>query len=378
MKEQIIEILSRATKALSIGAINSELKEDSVAAILELESNLKSLVQDGIVHESRAHEFILMSKTKLLKAGYLHINRSGNGFVDIIGEEDVFIAQDNLNGAINGDFVEIELNTGISSEGLSGRVLKILKRDFKYVVGEIVLVNKKLSFKPDDTKLDVVIKLDKTSTKQCVEGHKVYVEIIKELGKKTFLGKVIKILGHKNDPGVDIISIALKHGIMIDFPDEVIKELKNIPNEVNESELKGRKDLTNELIFTIDGDDTKDIDDAISIKYENGNYILGVHIADVSHYVKIGTALYDAAYARGTSSYLADTVIPMIPHQLSNGICSLNPEVIRLTLSCVMTINHKGKVIDYDIFPSYIKSAKQMTYKNVNKILDENIIPEGY
>ncbi len=378
MKEQIIEILSRATKALSIGAINSELKEDSVAAILELESNLKSLVQDGIVHESRAHEFILMSKTKLLKAGYLHINRSGNGFVDIIGEEDVFIAQDNLNGAINGDFVEIELNTGISSEGLSGRVLKILKRDFKYVVGEIVLVNKKLSFKPDDTKLDVVIKLDKTSTKQCVEGHKVYVEIIKELGKKTFLGKVIKILGHKNDPGVDIISIALKHGIMIDFPDEVIKELKNIPNEVNESELKGRKDLTNELIFTIDGDDTKDIDDAISIKYENGNYILGVHIADVSHYVKIGTALYDDAYARGTSSYLADTVIPMIPHQLSNGICSLNPEVIRLTISCVMTINHKGKVIDYDIFPSYIKSAKQMTYKNVNKILDENIIPEGY
>ena len=132
------------------------------------------------------------------------------------------------------------------------------------------------------------------------------------------------------------------------------------------------------MIFTIDGDDTKDIDDAISLEKNNDNYILGVHIADVSHYVKVGSNLYEAAFSRGTSSYLADTVIPMIPHQLSNGICSLNPEVIRLTISCVMTINPKGKVIDYDIFPSYIKSAKQMTYKNVNKILMEDIIPEGY
>ena len=378
MKEQIIEILNKATRALSVQEINDYMAEQSVAGIIELENNLKSLVQDGIVHESKAHEFILMSKTKMLKAGYLHINRAGNGFVDVIGEEDIFVAQSDLNGAINGDFVEIEVNRGISSEGLSGHVIRILKRDFKYVVGEIVLVNKKIAFKPDDTKLDVVIKLDKSSTKQCVEGHKVYVEIIKELGHKTFLGKVIRIIGHKNDPGVDIISIALKHGIMIDFSKEVEKELKDIPSEVNASELKNRTDLTNEMIFTIDGDDTKDIDDAISIKYENGNYILGVHIADVSNYVKIGSALYDAAYARGTSSYLADTVIPMIPHQLSNGICSLNPEVIRLTISCVMTINHKGKVIDYDIFPSYIKSAKQMTYKCVNKILDENIVPAGY
>ena len=132
------------------------------------------------------------------------------------------------------------------------------------------------------------------------------------------------------------------------------------------------------MIFTIDGDDTKDIDDAISIKKNNENYILGVHIADVSHYVKMGSSLYDSAFNRGTSSYLADTVIPMIPHQLSNGICSLNPEVERLTISCVMTINKNGKVIDYDIFPSVIKSRKQMTYKNVNKILEEDIVPEGY
>ena len=378
MKEQILEILNRSTKAQSVQAINSELGGQSVAAVNELESNLKSLVLDGIVHESKAHEFILMSKTHALKVGYLHINKAGNGFVDVIGETDIFVAERDLNGAINGDFVEIELNNGIQDHEVSAHVIKILKRDFKHVVGEIVQVNRKLCFKPDDEKLDVIVKLDKGSLKQCVEGHKVYVEIIKDLGKKTFLGKVIKIIGHKNDPGVDIISIALRHGIEVDFSKSVENELESIPNEVNTSELVGRRDLTNEMIFTIDGDDTKDIDDAISISYENGNYILGVHIADVSHYVKVGSALYDEAYSRGTSSYLADTVIPMIPHQLSNGICSLNPEVIRLTISCVMTINNKGKVIDYDIFPSYIRSNIQMTYKNVNKILDEDIIPEGY
>ena len=227
-------------------------------------------------------------------------------------------------------------------------------------------------------KLDLIIKLTKESSRQLVEGHKVLVKVIRGLGKKEYLGEVVKIIGHKNDPGVDIISIALRHGIETEFNEAVINELKTIPNKVLEEEKIGRKDLTNELIFTIDGDDTKDIDDAISVERNNENYILGVHIADVSHYVLMGTALYDAAYLRGTSSYLADTVIPMIPHQLSNGICSLNPDVERLTISCVMTINPNGKVIDYSIFPSIIKSKKQMTYKNVNKILEENIIPEGY
>ena len=214
--------------------------------------------------------------------------------------------------------------------------------------------------------------------KGCVEGHKVIISIIKEIGNRTFLGKVEKIIGHKNDPGVDILTIAAKHSIETEFSEEVKRELKNIPDEVCENDLIGRTDLTKEMIFTIDGDDTKDIDDAISVKRDGKNYVLGVHIADVSNYVKVGSALYDSAFSRGTSSYLADTVIPMIPHQLSNGICSLNPEVIRLTISCVMTIDGNGKVISYDIFPSYIKSRKQMTYKNVNKILDENIIPEGY
>lgn len=377
MKEQIIETLKNDTKAQSIKEIKERLGIKSFEKLEELEKNLEELTKDGIVHESRQHEFLLMNNTKTLKCGKLHINKSGNGFVEIgNGIPDIFIKEAYLNGAINNDFVEVDLvnNKGI----LEYKVLKVLKRDLTNLVGEMVKRKNKLIFKPDDEKLDIIVNITKESKKQCVEGHKVLVEIIKEISKKNFLGKVTKIIGHKNDPGVDIISIALRHGIEIEFNENVKNELKYIPSEVTEDELKNRVDLTSKMIFTIDGDDTKDIDDAISIEKDNDIYTLGVHIADVSHYVKIGSSLYESAFARGTSSYLADTVIPMIPHQLSNGICSLNPNVIRLTISCEMKINSKGKVLEYDIFPSYIKSRKQMTYKNVNKILMENTIPEGY
>ena len=376
MKDKIIDILKDETKAKSVNEINNKLGLTSVSEIQELENVLAEMTQEGILHESKKHEFLLMCNTKTLKCGRISINRSGNGFVEVPGNEDIFIRSEFLHGAIDGDFVEIDF---VKYHGeMEGRVLKILKRDIQNIVGEMIKIKNKLTFKPDNEKLDIIVKLTKDSTRQCVEGHKVVVNIIREIGTKTFLGKVTKIIGHKNDPGIDILSIALRHGIETEFSEAVINELTSIPNEVNVDELKGRRDLTKEMIFTIDGDDTKDIDDAISLEKNNDNYILGVHIADVSHYVKVGSNLYEAAFSRGTSSYLADTVIPMIPHQLSNGICSLNPEVIRLTISCVMTINPKGKVIDYDIFPSYIKSAKQMTYKNVNKILMEDIIPEGY
>ena len=377
MKEKILEILKEETKGQSINEINNKLHLRGMEEITELENTLKELVSDGILHMSKNREYMLMNNTKSLKVGKLRINKNGNGFVEC-EPEDIFVHSNDLNGAINGDFVEVEIKTRLNDPDPEGYIRNILKRDLKTVVGEMVKDKKSLAFKPDDEKLNIAVKLTKESMKGCVEGHKVIISIIKEIGNRTFLGKVEKIIGHKNDPGVDILTIAAKHCIETDFSEDVKSELKNIPDEVCENDLIGRTDLTNEMIFTIDGDDTKDIDDAISVKKDGKNYILGVHIADVSSYVKVGTALYDSAFSRGTSSYLADTVIPMIPHQLSNGICSLNPEVIRLTISCVMTIDGNGKVIDYDIFPSYIKSRKQMTYKNVNKILDENIIPEGY
>ncbi len=374
MEEQIIEILKDETKGKTIDEINKGLHYKSIKGINDLQTVLDQMTTEGILHKSKKREYILMSNTKTLKCGYIRINRSGNGFVDVENGSDIFVRSENLNGAINNDFVEVDYST----RNNEAYVIKILKRDLSNLVGEMVSIKNKLVFKPDDDKLNIIVKLTKDSLNQVVEGHKVLVQIIKEIGKRQYLGKIAKIIGHKNDPGVDIIAIALRHGIEVEFSEEVIKELEDIPNVVSENEKVGRKDLTNEMIFTIDGDDTKDIDDAISIKKNNDNYILGVHIADVSHYVKMGSSLYDSAFNRGTSSYLADTVIPMIPHQLSNGICSLNPEVERLTISCIMTINKNGKVIDYDIFPSVIKSRKQMTYKNVNKILEEDIVPEGY
>ena len=226
--------------------------------------------------------------------------------------------------------------------------------------------------------MDLELKIDKDSLKNCVPGHKVLIKLVKELGKKRYLAQIIKILGHKDDPGMDILSIAYKYQIDPDFGAEVEQELEDIPTEVKESELLNRKDLTSWQIFTIDGDHTKDIDDAISLMKEGENYILGVHIADVSNYVKENTALGDAAYERGTSNYLANTVIPMLPHKLSNGICSLNEGVIRLTMSCVMKISPAGKIIDYDIFESYIKSSKKMTYSKVNNILMRDIVDPEY
>ena len=339
MKEKILEILKEETKGQNINEINNKLHLRGMEEITELENNLKELVTEGVLHMSKNREYMLMSNTKSLKVGKLRINKNGNGFVEC-EPEDIFVHSNDLNGAINGDFVEVEIKTRLNDPEPEGYIRNILKRDLKKVVGEMVKDKKTLAFKPDDEKLNIAVKLTKESMKGCVEGHKVIISIIKEIGNRTFLGKVEKIIGHKNDPGVDILTIAAKHSIETEFSEEVKRELKNIPDEVCENDLIGRTDLTKEMIFTIDGDDTKDIDDAISVKRDGKNYVLGVHIADVSNYVKVGSALYDSAFSRGTSSYLADTVIP--------------------------------------IFPSYIKSRKQMTYKNVNKILDENIIPEGY
>ena len=188
-----------------------------------------------------------------------------------------------------------------------------------------------------------------------------------------------KIIGHKDDPDIEIESIAAKYGFVKEFPQEVMDEVAKIPDKVLPEEIEGRIDLRDEIIFTIDGKDTKDMDDAVSLKKDDkGNYILGVHIADVSHYVKEDSALFKEALKRGTSAYLIDSVIPMLPHELSNGICSLNPNVDRLTKTAQMTITPEGKIIDYEIFDSVIKSRKKMTYEDVNQILERNIQVEGY
>lgn len=376
MKDKIIEVLKNIHEAKTLIEINDLLGLKTVEEYQELSENIENLVQEFIVFKSKKDKYLLMANCPGLKIGRIAINKKGFGFLILDKADDIYISADNLNNAIHNDIVLVEiLKGGLKPEG---RVLKIVKRDLENIVGEVYIHNDKMMLKPDDDKLNLTIFLSKETTKNCVEGHKVLAHLSKKVGSRSYIADCLKILGHKDDAGIDILSIAYKYNIIDDFSEETIKELDNIPDSVDSKELVNRTDLTNEMIFTIDGADTKDIDDAISLSYHDNIYTLGVHIADVSHYVKENTALGDDAYNRGTSAYLADTVIPMIPHKLSNGICSLNENVIRLSMSCVMDIDIKGDVIKYDIFPSYIKSNKKMTYDCVNQILEGKTIPEGY
>ena len=378
MKEKILKLMKDIHEAKELIEINDLLGLTTPAEYKELQDVMNQLVEEYTVFYTKKGKYILLKNCPGLKVGKLSVNKKGFGFLCLEMEDDIYIDAKNMNGAIHDDVVLVEVFiNGVRKEA---KVIRVVKRDIHNLVGEVLFTdNNKYYLNIDDGKRDLVIELTPESCRDVVEGHKVLVKVIKELNKRKYLGEVVRIIGHINDPGTDILAIAYKHGIYEDFGPEVEKELEAIPNEVAEKELEGRKDLTNEVIFTIDGDDTKDIDDAISIKkLDNGNYELGVHIADVSNYVKPNTALGDAAYERGTSSYLADTVIPMIPHKLSNGICSLNEGVIRLTMSCVMEINEKGKVVDYDIFTSYIKSKKKMTYKKVNDVIVRGVVAPGY
>ena len=376
MEEKILDILNE-NDALTVHEIESLLGFKSVDELKELLKVLNNLEDELKVYRTRKDKYMLFEKSNL-RVGKLLANKKGYGFVDIIGDEDVFVSQDNLNGAIDGDKVIVEI-TSKKGLKLEGRILRVVERKLKQFVGTVYYKNNKCKIDLDDKKINLDITIDSAYTLGAVSGHKVLVRLLRRIDNHNYTGAIVKILGHKDDPGVDILSIAAKYEIEDEFPSDVIEQLKDIPDRVLDNEYDGRTDLRDQVIFTIDGDDTKDIDDAISIdKLPNGNYKLGVHIADVSYYVKENTPLDSEAYKRGTSVYLANTVIPMLPHQLSNGICSLNPNVDRLAISCVMEINSKGDIVDYDIFESVIKSRIQMTYKKVNKILEQNEIPDGY
>ena len=366
MRDRIINVLENSDIALTIYEIEDFLDIKEIEDIQLLQDELNFLSLEGIIYHSNKDRYMML-KDSHLKRGIMRANKKGFGFVDIDdNDEDVYISQENMNGAIHDDVVLVDIISKKNMPRLEGKVIRILKRERKTFIGEI-------NFKKDIG----YITLD---SMHAVDGHKVVVSLLEKLDKHgRYSGEVIEILGHKNDPGVDILSIVRKYNIEVDFPDDVKEQLKLIPSVVSEKDMEGRRDLRGEQIFTIDGDDTKDIDDAISIKrLSNGHYQLGVHIADVSYYVKEGDALDKDAMERGTSVYLVDRVIPMLPHELSNGICSLNPLVDRLAMSCVMEFDGKGKQIDYEIFESVICSKKQMTYKNVNLILEKNIVPEGY
>ena len=379
MKDEIVRVLKNSDGALSIYDIKDELELEEVSELEELSTALRELEDDCVIYHSNKDKYMLLENSHLRK-GILRSNKKGFGFVQIDDmQEDVYVSADNMNGAFNDDIVLVEITTKMNINKPEGRILKIIKREVTNYVGEINFKNGKGIVTLDDKKVNIEIEVKKEDSMNAVDGHKVVVELGRRINNHKYYGKVIEIIGHKNDPGVDILSIIHKYNINIEFPEDVKEEVKEMPMEVLEEECKNRKDLRDVVIFTIDGDDTKDIDDAISIKkLNNGHYELGVHIADVSYYVKEGSPLDNEAMERGTSVYLVDRVIPMLPHELSNGICSLNPNVDRLAISCVMEFDSNGKQIDYEIFPSVIKSRIQMTYKKVNSILENNEVPSGY
>lgn len=378
MKEIILDKL-RDNTSLTIMELNDLLGLTTIDEYKSLQNTLDEMVSDGILYYSdKKKKYLLLENSHLVK-GTLSLNEKGFGFIIINKDtKDVYVNEKNINGAQDGDLVLFEyLNK--DKERPEGRIIKTIKRNYEPLVGEVILVEGEYFVKPDRKGANIYIPRDNLNG--AVEGHKVVVTPLKEGNR---VGKITKIIGHKNDVGVDILSFVYEYNFSPSFPDEVIEELDDIPSYLTEEEINkelssGRRDLRSEEIFTIDGSDTKDIDDAISLsKLDDGKYKLGVHIADVSYYVKEGTKLDDEAYFRGTSVYLVDRVLPMLPHKLSNGICSLNENEDRFAFSCVMIIDDKGDIGHYEIFKSIIRSRKKMTYEEVNKILEENTTSDDY
>ncbi len=370
MKDKIIEILkSKDYKPLTAHQLSIALHIGNHDDYKQLEEVLKEMIEDCIVFKSKTDHFYLPENVGL-KKGVLSLNKKGFGFVTIDSEEeDIYVSAKNLNGAMNKDLVLLRVLNGTSGHSIEGEIAQIAKRGQTKIVGLLASDRRGYYIIADDSKIDERIIINHRSG--AMEGHKVLVELTQY---EPFLrGDVVEIIGHVNDPGVDILSIVYKHDLAIEFPKEVMSEVEIIEDQVDPKDKIGRVDLTNQVIVTIDSDDAKDLDDAVQVTIlENGNYELGVHIADVSHYVAEFSSLDMEASQRGTSVYLVDRVIPMLPHRLSNGICSLNPKVDRLTLSCVMEITPAGEVVSHKIFDSFIKTTERMTYKNVNKILADD------
>ncbi|MEN8701611.1 ribonuclease R [Bacillus infantis] len=367
MKDEAYKPLTVQEMEEAFGIEDSSDFKDFVKALVVME-------QKGLVVRTRSNRYGLPDRMNLIKG---KLSGHAKGFAFVIPEEpgldDIFIPPNETNNAMHGDIVLARVSSESSGQRREGTVVRILERGVQQIVGTYV-ESKNFGFVlPDDKKFASDIFIPKSASKGAIEGHKVVVKLTTyPEGRKSAEGEVLEILGHKNDPGVDILSVIHKHGLPMEFPKEVLEQANDTPDSIDESEIKNRRDLRDQTIVTIDGADAKDLDDAVTVtKLENGNYKLGVHIADVTYYVRENTPIDKEAEERATSVYLVDRVIPMIPHRLSNGICSLNPQVDRLTLSCEMEMDSSGEVVNHEIFQSVIKTTERMTYHDVNKILTD-------
>ena len=381
-REEIIEFLKnrKDKKNPSISELASEMNIDAkeLSSFIALIDNMEN---SGDLIVSKKGRLCFPEDMGYL-TGKIQIHPKGFAFLirkeekDQKGRNDVFIPPSSKLNAMNGDTVMVKLFDGVtpSDEKLEGEVVKILNRNTTTVIGTFQESQNFGFVVPDDKRLTDDIFIQKNNTLNARNNDVVVVEITKYSSMdKSTEGKIISVLGQKGEPGVDMKAIFERYNLVKEFPEEVMKYVNDIPEIITEEEIGRRRDLREELIVTIDGADAKDLDDAVTVKkLENGNYKLGVHIADVTHYVKENSVLDREALRRATSVYLIDTVVPMLPQKLSNNLCSLNPQTDKLTLSCEMEIDTNGKVKDYDVFESVIRTTERMTYDNVTRILEGN------
>ena len=315
-----------------------------------------SLEEDGDIYRTNNNLFHIPARLNMVKGVIVSV-KPNFAFVSVDGlDDDIYIAKEDMNNAIYKDKVLVKLG-----KKKDGKIVRIISRGLTSVVGEY----RDGFLYPDDKNLNDKIYVAKSCRKDLVNGHKA--QCLLESNNMGLVAYLTRIIGHKNDPGVDIESILLSNEAKIEFPNEVMEYIENIPTSVSKKEKENRKDLTDLLIVTIDGEDAKDLDDAICVKRTMNGYKLYVSIADVSHYVKETSVLDKEAFERGTSIYMVNKVVPMLPHKLSNGICSLNEGVDRLTITCEMSFNMDGDIYDYDVYPSFIRSKHRLNYTEVNK-----------
>lgn len=373
------------------------MKEKELAVFLQVSKEdreefrviLQELLAEGKLQQTAKGKYIKGDNQLLIGTFISH--SKGFGFVEIEGrEDDLYIPEDKVGGAFHKDTVQVVLLSG--GQGTGGRggfgskssnggkrqeaqVVRIIARGMTQVVGTYQRSRENYGFVvPDNQKLPQDIFVPKERSKGAMSGHKVVVEIT-DYGTDTKSpeGKVVEILGHVNDPGVDIMSIVRGYELPVEFGEKIMNQVERVAQEVSEADRAGRRDLRDVTMVTIDGEDAKDLDDAVSVSFDGQHYHLGVHIADVTNYVQEYSALDREALKRGTSVYLVDRVIPMLPHALSNGICSLNAGVDRLALSCLMQIDEKGEIVDYEICESVIRVDRRMSYNIVKKLLTEAV-----
>lgn len=355
------------------------MKQKELAVLLQVEKErrpelsaaLEELLAEGKLQLSKRGRYY-KAEAKTV-TGIFTSHPKGFGFVSVEDrEEDIYIGESDTKDAFLGDTVQVGLKGQPDGKRQEGVILQVLSHGVTEVVGTF---EKSKSFGfvvPDNQRItrDIFIPLE--HTRGAVSGHKVVVELTDYgAGRKSPEGRIIEILGHSNDPGTDILSIVRAYQIPMEFSEKVLNQAERIAKPVSEADRQGRLDLRQEVCVTIDGEDAKDLDDAVSVRKEGENYVLSVHIADVANYVQENSALDWEAFERGTSVYLVDRVIPMLPHALSNGICSLNAGEDRLALSCIMTIDSRGKIIDHTIAETVIRVARRMTYTSVNRILED-------